>query len=161
MEASTAVETTVDVKPAVKTYFSHNRTYIIPRVRPVERMLPNGKMVVDNKSDYDRFMVEFHDGFLQTAPGELKCPNPDTGEEEDLVTFLENHPRFGKEFFLQEGTAPSPTETLMKVATLAAAQDREGLLRLYKEEEANWAREEVLEPIMAAYREAERQAEEG
>lgn len=149
------------VKPHTRTYFSHNSTYIIPRVKPLEQVLPNGKTIVTNNSDYERFQVKFEGGFLVAEPGELKCPNPDTGEEEDLVTFLENHPRFGKEFFLQEGSAPSPTETLMKVATLAAAQDREGLLRLYKEEEANWAREEVLEPIMAAYREAERQAEEG
>jgi hypothetical protein len=159
LSTDTEVIAAQDVKPQARTYFSHNSTYIIPRVKPVEQVLPNGKTIVTNNSDYERFQVKFENGFLITEPGQLKCPNPDTGEEEDLVTFLESHPRFGKEFFLQEGTAPPATETLMQMATLAAARDQQGLIDLYKQEEANWAREDVLESIMAAVRETERQAE--
>jgi hypothetical protein len=141
---------TADIKPATRTYFSHNKNLQLIRVKPTEQVLPNGKTIVLNKQDYEQSMVNFQDGFLTAEPGEQVYPNPDTGAEEDLVTFLENHPRFGREFFVQDQQAPDPTETLSEMARLLATQDLDGLGELYEREEKNWARPQVLEPIRAA-----------
>jgi hypothetical protein len=138
------------VKSHTKTFFSHSKNLILIRVKPVEQVLQNGKTIVTNKTDYEKFQVQFANGFFLAAPGDLVCPNPDTQEMEDVVTFLENHPRFGREFFLQEESAPDATEVLAEMARLIAAQNMEGLAALYQREEENWGRPQVLEPIRAA-----------
>lgn len=142
-----------ETKPKAKTrtYFSTGVHYQIPRVKPDEQVLPNGKTVVRNMADYERYMLRFEHNFLRLEEGQDVLPTGPEGEEEDAVAFLERQPAFGTWFRRQDDPVPEPTaEELSEITRLAASGNEEGLrAALLKEEEGH-----DREPVKAAIRSA-------
>jgi hypothetical protein len=131
-----------------KVVYGSSVDLTIPRVKPQEQVLPNGKTVVTNKADYEQGLVRFDRGFLETREGEDLKPNPDTGEPEDLVTFLERQESFNDLFHRIEDPAPPvSSEEMSRIMELVAANDRQGLAEVYQAEVDGHQRPEVLGPI--------------
>src|SRR3954465_5666870 len=80
-------------------YTSTAHDLVLPRVKPDEQVLPNGKIHVRNSSDYEKNLVKFQGGFLEANEDKTKTlPWGGMGEDEDLVGFLERQPTFGNLF---------------------------------------------------------------
>jgi mannose-6-phosphate isomerase class I len=82
------------------TYYTTVENFQLFRVKPDEHINQGtGKKFVTNTAEFEQGTVRFKDGFLTVREGENVKPNPETGEPEDLVTYLESRPSFGNLFF--------------------------------------------------------------
>jgi hypothetical protein len=144
------LEATTLIKSHTVRYWSVSDNFTITRVKPDEVIQPSGKMVVRNKSEYDRFRVEFHHNQYEAKVGDKILENPETGEPEDEVTFLERQPSFGVHFHRLDDQAPPSDDVQREVMRLALSQDLDGLVLLAETEQANWARPEVGKAIIEA-----------
>jgi hypothetical protein len=132
-------------------YMSEHHDMVITRVKPDERFMPNGRMVVTNGSAYEKGQLRFKDGRLQVREGDQVLPTGPAGEEEDVVQFLDRRAREGAEFFKVDDPAPAvSTDELTTIALLAAAGNREELEKVFAAESEGHGRPEVLEAVRAA-----------
>jgi hypothetical protein len=143
------VATATKTKKVLYTSTAHD--LVLPRVKPDEQVLPNGKIHVRNSSDYEKNLVKFTGGFFEVNENNNRVlPTGPMGEDEDLVGFLERQPTFGNLFQRLDEPAPAPTvEELERIGELISAGDRAGLAEVYKAELDGDERPEILRMIEA------------
>lgn len=136
------------IKPQTVRYWSMSDNYGIPRVEPDEVVQPNGKLVVRNRNDYERYYVQFRNNQLEVKVGQDVLPTGPDGEQEDVVAFLERHPRFGIMFHRVDDQAPPADSAHDLIQGLLLDGDLDGLGALAETEMANWARPEVQHALV-------------
>lgn len=143
-------------KGKIVKYFSTHPNHQIIRVKPDERVMPNGKMVAVNMAEYLDKMLEFNDGWLEVREGENVLPTGPPDSEgnptlEDDVQFLERQPSFGNIFHRQDDPVPAPTaEELERITDAVLNGDLKALRVIAEEELAGFERPEILGPIRKA-----------
>jgi hypothetical protein len=138
------------IKPDTVRYWALSDNFGIHRVEAEEVIQPNGKMVVRNKQQYDRYYIQFRNNQFNAVAGQDVLPTGPNGEDEDVIAYLERQPSFGVHFHRVDEGAPDAGPVHEQITELSVAGSLEGLVELGRVEQANWRRPEVGHALVRA-----------